>query len=128
MQAIKTFDSLELADLSRLRRKDTKIARASAAKYTDRRVTSRIYVHLPLFIYGHMPCGDPFYEKTYTISINGAGGLISMVSSVRHGQRLVLTNQGNDQTQECVVLSVEAQLTQGNYVALKFPTPMPQFW
>jgi len=28
-------------------------------------------------------------------------------SSVQPGQRLVVTNEGNDQTQECVVVSVE---------------------
>ena len=50
-----------------------------------------------------------------------------MASSVQPGQRIVVTNQGNDQTQECVVVSVTAQLG-GSHVAFKFPTPMPQFW
>jgi hypothetical protein len=39
----------------------------------------------------------------------------------------MVTNQGNDRTQECVVASVTAQPA-GNYVAFKFPTSMPQFW
>jgi hypothetical protein len=105
--------------------KETKIAETSTAEYTDRRMTSRIYVHIPLFI-----CGlgrDPFYEETYTISINGTGGLIFMATSVQPGQRIVVTNQGNDQTQECVVVSVAAQPA-GSHVGFKFPTPMPQFW
>jgi len=105
--------------------KEIKIAETSTAEYTDRRVTSRIYVHLPLSIYG--VGRDPFYEETYTISINGTGGLILMASSVQPGQRILVTNQGNDQTQECVVVSVVAQPT-GSHVAFKFPTPMPQFW
>ena len=99
----------------------------SNAEHTDRRATSRIDVHLPLFIYGSLPGGDPFYEETFTISINGTGGLILMASSVQPGQRIMITNQGNDQTQECVVASVTAQPA-GNYVAFKFPTLMPQFW
>ena len=88
-------------------------------------MTSRIYVQLPLSVYG--VGRDPFYEETYTISINEAGGLILMASSVQPGQRILVANQGNDQTQECVVASVVAQPA-GSYVTFKFPTPMPQFW
>ena len=99
----------------------------STAEHTDRRATSWIAAHLPLFIYGSLLGGDPFYEETYTISINGTGGLIMMASSVQPGQRIMVTNQGNDQAQECVVVSVAAQPA-GSYVAFKFPTPMPQFW
>src|SRR5262252_4125330 len=99
----------------------------STAEHTDRRATSRIDVHLPLFIYGSLLGGDPFYEETMTISINGSGGLILMANSVRPGQRIMVTNQANDQTQECVVVSVAAQ-PMGSYVAFRFPTAMPQFW
>ena len=99
----------------------------SAAEHTGRRATSRIAVHLPLFIYGSLLGGDPFYEEALTISINGTGGLILMASSVQPGQRIMVTNQGNDQTQECVVVSVAAQPA-GSHVAFKFPSPMPQFW
>jgi hypothetical protein len=97
------------------------------AEHTDRRATSRIDAHIPLFVYGSLLSGDPFYEETITISINGTGGLILMVSSVQPGQRIMVTNQGNDLTQECVVVSVDVQPA-GSYVAFKFPTPMPQFW
>jgi hypothetical protein len=124
----KIFDVLKRAELLRAKRKDTKTIGASTVGHTERRMTGRIYVHIPLFIYGYTPSGNPFYEETYTIVINGAGGLISMTSSVQRGQRLVVTNEGNDQTQECVVVSVEAQLAHSSYIALKFPTPMPQFW
>jgi hypothetical protein len=99
----------------------------STAEQTDRRATSRIDAHLPLFIYGSLPGGDPFYEQTLTISINGTGGLILMASKVQPGQRIMVTNQANDQTQECVVVSVGTQAA-GSYVAFKFPTAMPHFW
>jgi hypothetical protein len=103
------------------------MTKTSTAEHTDRRATSRIDAHLPLFIYGSLLGGDLFYEETFTISINGTGGLILMASTVQPGQRIMVTNQGNDQTQECVVVSVAAQPA-GSYVAVKFPTPMPQFW
>ncbi len=107
---------------------NAKTGGTSTAGYADRRRTPRVYVHIPLFVYGHTPGGDPFHEEACTISINGAGGLISMSSRVRPGQRLVVTNQGNDQTEQCVVVSVVAGPTDGGKIALKFPTPMPQFW
>ena len=100
----------------------------STAEHTDRRATSRIDARLPLFICGSLLGGDPFYEEALTISINGTGGLILMASSVQPGQRIMVTNQGNDQTQECVVVSVEGQHARGSFIALKFPTPMLQFW
>jgi hypothetical protein len=96
--------------------------------YVERRRTPRVDVHIPLFIYGRTPAGDPFHEETWTISINGGGGLISMSSRVKPGQRLAVTNQGNDQTEQCVVVSVMAGSTDSSKIALKFPTPMPQFW
>ena len=99
----------------------------STAEHTDRRATSRIDAHLPLFIYGSLLGGDPFYEETFTISINETGGLIWMAGSVEPGQQIMVTNQANDQTQECVVVSVEAQPA-GSRVAFKFPSLMPQFW
>src|SRR5438067_13510927 len=99
----------------------------STAEHTDRRATSRIDAHLPLFIYGSLLGGDPFYEETFTISIDGTGGLILMASSVQPGQRIMVTNQGNDQTQECAVVCVAPQPA-GSDVAFKFPTPMPPLW
>ena len=119
------FEALKRAGLLRTKRKELKTVDASHARYTDRRTTSRIHVRIPLFVYGHTPDGNPFYEETYSIVVNGAGGLISMTSDVRPGQRLMVTNEGNDQSLECVVVSVEPYRS---HIALKFPAPTPQFW
>jgi hypothetical protein len=97
------------------------------AEHTNRLGTNRIAAHLPLFIYGPLLNGDPFYEETFTFSINETGGLIWMAGSVEPGQRIMVTNQANDQTQESVVVSVVAQPA-GSYVTFRFSTPMPQFW
>jgi hypothetical protein len=122
------FDALKRVEWLRTKRKNTAPATASTSAFTERRKSSRIHVHVPVFMYGYTPSGNPFYEQAYTIVINGAGGLISTASSAQPGQRLVVTNEGNDETQECVVVSVEAQRARNNKIALKFPTPMPQFW
>jgi hypothetical protein len=122
------FDALKRAELLRGKRKDPKTVGTTILGRTDRRETARIYVQIPVFIYGYTESGNPFYEETFTVAINGNGGLISTTSRIQPGQRLVVTNEGNDQTQECVVVSVEGQHARGTFIALKFPTPMLQFW
>ncbi len=104
---------------------ETKIPEASTGASMDQRVTSRTHVHLPLAVYG--VGRDPFYEETATISIHGAGGLMSMASGVQPGRRILVANQLNNQTHECVVVSVVAQPA-GRYVTFKFATPAPRFW
>jgi len=88
-------------------------------------VTRRIYVRIPIIHLRLYPAWRSIYEEAHTIAVNGGGGLISMTRGVQPGQRLVVTNEGNDQTQECVVVSIAPY---GSYVGLKFPTPTPQFW
>jgi hypothetical protein len=110
-----------------LQGEDTKMTETCTAEHTNSRATSRIDAHVPLFIYGALPGGEPFYEETLTVSINGTGGLIWLASRVQPSQRIMVTNQANDQAQECVVVSVAAQPT-GSYVAFKFSAPTPQFW
>src|SRR3954462_12130351 len=93
----------------------------STAEHTGPRVKGRTNAQLPLFIYGSLPGGDPFYEETFTISVNETGGLMWMGSSGGSGKRIIVTNQANDQTQECAVVSVVAQPA-GSYVAFRFST------
>jgi hypothetical protein len=114
----KIFDALKRAELLRAERKE----------YTDRRLTGRIHLQIPLFVYGYTLGEDPFYEDTCTTVINAHGGLMSMQSPVQPGQRLLVTNEGNEQTQEGAVVSVGAQGPGGMDVAFKFPSPTPQFW
>ena len=126
--ARKIFAMLRWGKSYPAKRTDHRSTGTRTVELPDRRVTPRVYVHIPLFVYGHTQTGDPFHEETSTISINGAGGLISMWSRVQPGQRLAVTNQGNDQTEQCIVVSVAGGLADANNIALKFPAPMPHFW
>jgi hypothetical protein len=123
--ARKIFAILRRVGWFRAKRTDSNTAKIPTA---DRRGTRRVSVHIPVFVYGRTLGGDPFHEETYTILVNGNGGLISMSSRVRPGQRLVVTNQGNDQTELCIVVSVEPRVTDRSKIALKFPKPAPLFW
>jgi len=85
-------------------------------------------VKLPLFVYGYGPDGNPFYEDACTIAMSARGGLISMNTSVKPGQRLILTNKENECSQECVVEFLGARLARGVDVGFEFPVPTPDFW
>jgi len=124
----KVFEALKRAELARAEQQDATAVGTSMAERAERRRTARLNVQVPLFVYGYTPEGDPFYEDARTIAINAHGGLIFMPTIVRPGQRLLVTKEGDEQTQACVVLSVRARLTQGADVAFEFPTPLPQFW
>jgi hypothetical protein len=110
-----------------LQRKDIQMTETLIAEHTGPRANGRTNAQLPLFIYGSLPGGDPFYEETFTISVHETGGLIWMASRVESGQRIMVTNQANDQTQECAVVSIVAQPA-GSYVAFRFSASAPQFW
>jgi hypothetical protein len=95
----------------------------------SRRRTERIHVRIPLFVYGYARDDEvPFYEDTCTIVINAHGALISMQTTVQPGQRLLVTNEGNERSQEGVVVSVGAKKRGGADVAFTFSAPIPQFW
>ena len=120
----KIFDALKQAESSPAKYKAT----AATAERPDRRRTNRINLQVPLFVYGHTPTGEPFYEEACTIAINAQGGLISMRNVAPIGQRLAVMHKRDEYPQECLVLSVRARPAYGFDVAFEFPISMPQFW
>ena len=96
----------------------------------DHRRSCRARVKIPLLIYGNKLQGDPFLEEAHTININAQGALIAMKTTVAPGQRLLLTNETNERTQECTVLAVRARQGQEveDAVAVTFGASAPEFW
>lgn len=82
----------------------------------------------PLFVYGCEPDGTPFYEEAQTLATSVHGGLISLKTPVRPGQKLLLTNKENECSQECVVEFLGPRLRRGFDVAFEFSAPAPHFW
>jgi hypothetical protein len=67
------------------------------SRQPERRQTDRIRVHVPLFVYGYT--GDnPFHKDACIIEINAHGGLISMQTAGRPGQKFLVMNDGNEST------------------------------
>lgn len=113
---------------SRLRRA-SKVANDARSDQAERQLPPGVtQMSLPLFIYGYGLDGEPFYEHASTIATNERGGLMSLSTPVRPGQRLVITNKENERSQECVVGFLGAQLSRGIDVGFEFSNPMPDFW
>ena len=122
------FSALKRAQLVRPKPRNAGTSRTIAAILPKGRQAARIYIQIPLFVYGYTLGGDPFYEEVHTISINAGGGSMSLDSAVRPGQSILVTNNGNEQAQACEVVSVVARLGNSFDVEFKFPSPTPQFW
>jgi hypothetical protein len=122
------FDSLRETELAIAERKQSVNAAASAMGRPDRRRTRRARVQVPLLVYGYTLNDGPFAEKTTTIEINAHGALIAMETVVPPGERLLLTNETNQKTQQCIVLSVTTRQRSQEEVAVAFATAAPQFW
>jgi hypothetical protein len=109
-------------------RKDPRPAELCTPIRPERRRTPRQPLPIPLFVYGHTPEGQPFYEETFTTAVNVHGGSMRMDTSVQLGQRLLVTNQENDCAQPCIVVFVGTRLGGGVEVAFSFTAAMPSFW
>lgn len=94
----------------------------------DRRLTRRIQLQIPLSVEGQGPRSGSFHEDTRTISINAHGGMMSLVMPVLPGQRLLVTNQGNERTQEALVVWAKPKSPSGMNIGFRFSSPTPQFW
>ena len=94
----------------------------------DRRLTRRIQVQIPLSVQGQGPRISSFNEDTRTISINANGGLMSLVMPVLPGQRLLVTNHGNERTEEALVVWAKPKSPSGMNIGFRFSSATPQFW
>lgn len=94
----------------------------------ERRRTPRKHIPIALFVYGHTPEGQPFFEETFTNAVNVHGGSMRMEMGVQLGQRLLVINQNNECALPCIVVFVGARLGSATDVAFSFTAAMPYFW
>jgi len=94
----------------------------------DRRLTRRVEVQIPLSVRGEGPIRNSFREDTRTIAINAHGGLMSIQMPVLPGQRLLVTNHGNEKTEEAVIVWAQPKSPSGMNIGFRFSSAKPQFW
>ena len=94
----------------------------------ERRHGERQWVYLPLLVYGRTIESEPFHEGTEALRVNAGGGLITLTSPVRCGQRLLLINKVNQKEHECHVVAERSKYLQRTAVVVGFKEPAPDFW
>ena len=94
----------------------------------ERRRGDRLWVYLPVLIYGKTTESVPFHEGTEALRVNAGGGLITLVTPVQCGQRLLLINKVNQKEHECHVVAERSKYLQRTAVVIGFDLPLPDFW
>ena len=94
----------------------------------ERRRSSRLWVYLPVLVYGRTMESDPFHEGTEALRVNAGGGLITLTTPVRCGQRLLLINKINQKEHECHVVAERSKYLERTAVVIGFQEPAPDFW
>ena len=116
----KIFKALKEAESARIKNSD-------AALRPERRRTPRVRVQIPLLVYGYKG-KNPFHVDACTVEFNTHGGLISMRTSLRPRQKLIVMSKESESKERCIVLAVRARRERDFDVVLEFLDPAPQFW
>jgi hypothetical protein len=98
------------------------------ARAAERRHGERQWVYLPVLVYGRTIESEPFHEGTEALRVNAGGGLITLTSPVRCGQRLLLINKVNQKEHECHVVAERSKYLQRTAVVVGFEEPASDFW
>ena len=101
---------------------------AESVAVPDRRRSRRWVLDVSVFVYGHGPEREPFYEEARTLNVNANGALLLLTAPVRTGQRLLLTNQLTQKEQDCRVIFVGAEHVEMIEAGIAFPEANPDFW
>jgi hypothetical protein len=99
-----------------------------SAQPSERRHGERLWVFQPVLVYGRTIESEPFHEGTEALRVNAGGGLITLTSPVRCGQRLILINKVNHKEHECHVVAERSKYLQRTAVVIGFQEPVPDFW
>jgi hypothetical protein len=94
----------------------------------ERRRSPRLWVYLPVLVYGRTIESEPFHEGTEALRVNAGGGLITLTTPVRCGQRLLLINKVNQKEHECHVVAERSKYLERSAVIIGFQEPVPDFW
>ena len=94
----------------------------------ERRRGDRLWIYLPVLVYGRTIESEPFHEGTEALRANAGGGLITLTTPVRCGQRLLLINKVNQKEHECRVVAERSKYLERTAVVIAFQEPVPDFW
>ncbi len=114
--------------LKKAQQEEAKGAGGPGNQRSDRRRSERVVRRVPVLVYGHAPGEEPFHEEATTLQVCAYGGLLRVATSVKVGQRLLLTNKLTQEEQQCHVIRFGPQHGKKLVVAIEFTRAAPDFW
>ena len=124
----KIWNSLKEAESHTLANAHDEAVHQNAVHKPERRQSDRLWVYLPVLVYGRTIESEPFHEGTEALRVNAGGGLITLTTPVRCGQRLLLINKASQKEHECRVVAERSKYLGRTAVVIGFQEPVPDFW
>jgi hypothetical protein len=122
------WNSLNEAEVRHKENTRDETVHEDGTRIPERRGSGRVWVYLPVLVYGRTIESDAFHEGTEALRVNAGGGLITLTTPVRCGQRLLLINKVNQKEQECHVVAERSKYLERTAVVIGFREPVPDFW
>jgi PilZ domain len=81
-----------------------------------------------VYVYGHGPNKNPFYEEAQAVNATEAGALLILSVPVSRGQKLLLMNDARQDPVEAHVVRTRTMGAQMSEIEIAFETSRPDFW
>jgi PilZ domain len=81
-----------------------------------------------VYVYGHGPNKNPFYEEAQAINATEKGALLILSAAVNRGQKLLLMNSTRQDPVEAQVLRTRTMGAQMFEIEVAFEVSRPDFW
>ena len=88
----------------------------------------RVLLSVPILVRGKTAKNEEFSEKTRTLVVNAHGALISLAAPVVANQKVFVSNNATQQTQECRIVYLGNTQAGKAQMGVEFLDPSPTFW
>ena len=93
-----------------------------------RRSSERMYLRIPVVVYGYTKNSGAFHEEAVTHTVNASGALVILKTKLQIGDSVFMVRKGSGQEQEVRVAYLESYSERETKVGLAFRRPIPDFW
>ena len=93
-----------------------------------RRRSMRVLLSVPISVHGKTAKNQDFNEETRTLVVNAHGALISLAAQVVANQKVFVSNNSTQQTQECRIVYLGNMQAGKAQMGVEFLNPSPTFW
>lgn len=93
----------------------------------ERRRSHRVHIAMPVLVRGKKG-GQPFEEKTHTISVNAHGCMLRLGTQVTRTQEIFVINTKTAEELPCTVTTLGQRDGGRQEVGVEFAEPSPVFW